>query len=412
MSLPTIQINYTRPPMKGYQTEIMDCKERFAVIEAATKSGKTTCMISWLLEQALKCEANQSVYWVAPIFATSLIAFNRLKNQITDKGFFKANESRMTITLPHGSIISFKGADNPDSLYGDDCYAAVIDEASRMKEESWFAIRTTLTKTRGMCKLIGNVNGRNNFFYKLAQVAKAGNEPDYFYKRITAYDAVEAGLIDIEEIESAKSMYPPNVFKELFMAEASEDGSNPFGDQFIQLCAFGMSDLPAVCYGIDLGKSTDYTVIIGLDQFAQVCHFQRFQKDWTQTVQIIKMLPNVAMKIDSTGVGDPIVEQVQQGRQNVISFKFTSASKQQIMEGLALAIHQRKILFPKSAGHKISYEDPGHIKNELETFEYSHTRTGVIYTAPPNLHDDCVCALALAYDLHKNAIHVGNYNWV
>jgi phage FluMu gp28-like protein len=390
----------------------MDCKERFAVIEASTKSGKTACMIIWLLEQALKCKENQSVYWVAPIFATSLIAFNRLKNQITDKNFLKANESRMTITLPHGSIIAFKGADNPDSLYGDDCYAAVIDEASRMKEESWFAIRSTLTKTRGMCKLIGNVNGRNNFFYKLAQIAKSGNEPDFFYRKITAFDAVDAGILKMEEIESARFIYPPNVFKELYMAEASEDGSNPFGDHFIQLCAMGMSEKPAVCYGIDLGKSVDFTVIIGLDEFGQVCHFQRFQMDWQPTVQAIKMLPNVPMKIDSTGVGDPIVEQIQQGRGNVVSFKFTSASKQQIMEGLALAIHQRKIIIPRSGGHKIAFDDPGQIKNELETFEYSHTRTGVLYTAPPKLHDDCVCALALAWDMHKTAVHTGSYSWV
>jgi hypothetical protein len=36
---------------------------------------------------------------------------------------------------------------------------------------------------------------------------------------------------------------------------------------------------------------------------------------------------------------------------------------------------------------------------ELETFEYEYTRTGVRYSAPEGLHDDCVCALALA--VHK-----------
>ena len=34
--------------------------------------------------------------------------------------------------------------------------------------------------------------------------------------------------------------------------------------------------------------------------------------------------------------------------------------------------------------------------SELEAFEYEYTRTGVRYTAPPGMHDDCVCALALA----------------
>lgn len=394
-----LTIEYTRPHMVAYQKEIMDCEQRFAAIEASTKSGKTTCMIAWLLEQALVCQKNQSVYWVAPIFLQAKIAFDRMKAQISVPHFFKVNESRLTLTLPQGAIIEFKSADTPDSLYGNDCYAAVIDEASRMKEESWFAIRSTLTKTRGKCKLIGNVKGKSNFFYRMAQKAKAG-ETDFFYKRITAYDAVEAKILDIDEIEAAKRELPEAVFKELYLAEASEDGSNPFGYKFIQLCTIGLSTHAPICFGIDLAKSSDYTVIIGLDQFGQVCHFDRFQKDWMQTVQTILALPNLPMKIDSTGVGDPIVEQVQNSRGNVEGFKFTAQSKQQLMEGLAVGIQHRKVLFPD-----------GIIKDELENFEFEYTKHGVRYSAPEGLHDDCVCALALAWAKYQTAAGFGQYSW-
>lgn len=161
-----------------------------------------------------------------------------------------------------------------------------------------------------------------------------------------------------------------------------------------------MSHLPPVCFGVDLAKSSDWTVIIGLDQFGQVCHFERFQKDWLQTEQAIKMLPNVPIKIDSTGVGDPIVEKVQSEKSNVTGFRFSQTSKQQIMEGLALGIQQRKVLFPE-----------GHIKDELENFEFEFTRTGVRYTAPEGLHDDCVCALALAWDHYKSSVSSGQYSW-
>jgi hypothetical protein len=58
------------------------------------------------------------------------------------------------------------------------------------------------------------------------------------------------------------------------------------------------------------------------------------------------------------------------------------------MEGLSLAIQQRRITFPE-----------GQIKDELEQFEFEYTRTGVRYSAPVGLHDDCVCSLALAW--HK-----------
>jgi hypothetical protein len=47
-------------------------------------------------------------------------------------------------------------------------------------------------------------------------------------------------------------------------------------------------------------------------------------------------------------------------------------------------------------GRRVTFPD-GVIKQELENFEYEYTRTGVRYTAPGGMHDDAVCALALAW---------------
>jgi hypothetical protein len=184
------------------------------------------------------------------------------------------------------------------------------------------------------------------------------------------------------------------------MAEFSENVANPFGFQFIGQCVYPISSLPAVCFGVDLAKSFDFTVIIGLDKFGQVCHFERFQKDWRQTLQHILALPAAPIKLDSTGVGDPIAEEIQIKRPNVTGFKFSQYSKQQLMEGLSVAIQQRKINFPE-----------GPIKDELENFEFVYTKNGVRYSAPEGLHDDCVCALALAWDQYGTAVTSGQYSW-
>lgn len=71
-------------------------------------------------------------------------------------------------------------------------------------------------------------------------------------------------------------------------------------------------------------------------------------------------------------------------------FKFSASSKQQLMEGLAVAIQHRQVRFPD-----------GPIVAELEAFGYEYSRTGVHYSAPEGQHDDCVCALALA--LHASS---------
>lgn len=380
------KITYTRPFLYNYQKKILNSEARFTVTEASTKVGKTASHIIWLFEQALSLKANQAVWWVAPVYAQAEIAFNRMRAQVNDRDFFKANETKLKLTLPGGSIIQFKSAEKPDNLYGDDVYAAVFDEFTRAREESWFALRSTLTSTQGKCKFIGNVKGKKNWGYRIAQRAKQ-NEPNFEHFKITAYDAAAEGLLPMEEIEQAKRDLPESVFRELYLAEPSEDGSNPFGISYIHQCTYPISSSPAVCYGVDLAKSSDYTAIIGLDKNGSVCHFERFQKDWRSTTQEILALPNAQIAIDSTGVGDPIAEDIARVR-DVELFKFTSISKQQIMEGLALAIQQRKITFPE-----------GMITSELEQFEFEYTRTGVRYSAPAGLHDDCVCALALAW--HK-----------
>jgi phage FluMu gp28-like protein len=390
-----IKINYTRPPLFSYQTDILDSPARYTCTEAATKIGKTASHIVWLFEEALKCTINQSVWWVAPTFSQAKIAFDRMKVQISNRDFYKANETNLIITLVTGVKIHFKTGEKPDNLYGDDVYAVVVDEASRCREAAWHALRTTVTSTGGKVKFIGNVRGRKNWFYKLCVKAKAGEDKNYQYFKITAYDAAAAGMMTkdgrpfIEEIEDAKKDLPESVFRELYLAEASEDGSNPFGLTYIAQCCFPMSSQSPICYGIDLAKHVDYTAIIGLDKNASVSDIRHFQRDWKQTTQEITGLPrNIPIAIDATGVGDPIGEDIARVMNDVELVIFTPRQKQMLMEGLALGIQKRMISFPE-----------GQIRDQLESFEFEYTRTGVRYSAPSGEHDDLVCALALAW--HK-----------
>jgi phage FluMu gp28-like protein len=390
-----MKINYTRPKLYPYQTAILNSSSRFTCTEASTKVGKTASHIVWLFEEALKCKANQSVWWVAPTFGQAKIAYNRMKVQISFRDIYTANETNLVITLITGAKIEFKTGEKPDNLYGDDVYAAVVDEASRCREEAWFALRSTLTSTGGRCKFIGNVKGKKNWYFKLCQKAKNGEDPNYQYFKITAYDAADAGMMTkdgrpfIDEINDAKKDLPESVFKELYLAEASDDGSNPFGLDHISRCVYPLSSQPPVCFGVDLAKKNDWTVITGLDKFGQVCYFDRFQKDWKQTKEAIIGLPSGLITIDSTGVGDPIAEDIARVRETHL-VTFTSRTKQQLMEGLAYAIQNRQVTILE-----------GVMKDEMDSFEFEYTRTGVIYTAPQGLHDDCVCSLALAVKNHK-----------
>ncbi len=376
---------YQRPWIPAPIEQAIFAPERIVVVEGATKTGKTTTCMLWLAEQAMTTGApGRTYWWVSSVYGTAEIAFQRLKRGLPP-GVIHARDDKLSITLPNEATIGFRSAEKPDHLYGADVYAAVGDEVSRWKEPAWHALRSTLTATRGPVRLVHNVKGRQNFAYKLARRAEAG-EPDTLHAMFTAYDAVDWGILDRQEIEDAKRILPEQVFNELYLCQPSDDGGNPFGLSAIAAGTAPLSALPVRVWGVDLARSVDWTVAIGLDEYGHVAALERWQGPWPETEErLARLIGKTPALIDSSGVGDPVLAHLQRLIPKATGFLFSAPSKQRLMEGLAVAIQQGEVRYPA-----------GVLTNELEVFEYEYTRTGVRYTAPDGLHDDCVCALALA----------------
>jgi hypothetical protein len=303
------------PRLYPKQKRAIFADERYAVVEASTKSGKTVGCLAWIFSEAIRTgRAGRNYWWIAPVYAQTRIAYNRLRNILRKAdpqgNEWRANETDLTLKLGNGATIWFKSGEKPDNLYGEDVYAAVMDEASRCRPESWHALRSTITATRAPVRLIGNVKGRG-WHYQLARRAEAG-EPGMSYSCIVAADAVAAGVLRQEEIDDAEASLPHDVFRELYYCEPSDDGGNPFGLAAIQRCIAPLGTGPPVVWGFDLAKHRNYTVGIGLGGDRTVVAFQRWRTDWRNTRARVKaMIGGAPCLIDSTGVGDPIVEELQ-----------------------------------------------------------------------------------------------------
>jgi len=405
-----------RPRLYAKQQQAIYADARYSIVEASTKSGKTVGCMIWLTEQAWLGRRGWEYWWVAPIYEQAKIVYRRLNRGLTP-GTFTPAETGLSLTLANGAVIRFKGADKPDSLYGEDVHAAVIDEATRVKEDAWHAIRTTLTATRGPIRIIGNVKGRRNWAYRLARKAESG-EPGMHYARITASDAVDAGVLDQAEIDDAQRLLPAAVYRELYEAEASDDEGNPFGYAAIRACIGPLSNEPPYVWGWDLARSNDWTVGVALDATGHACRFERWNQSslpatvvkaptpgepnvayWAVTLRRVRDLTgHTPALVDSTGPGGPIDQALSaEGLGNIEGYVFTSRSKQLLMEGLAVAIQQQQVSYPE-----------GVISQELEAFEYQYSRTGVRYSAPEGLHDDAVVALALARAKYEQR-HAGQF---
>ncbi len=142
----------------------------------------------------------------------------------------------------------------------------------------------------------------------------------------------------------------------------------------------------SIVFGVDLGHNRDWTVVCGLDERCHVCVLERWQLDWRQSRRrILDLIKDTPTLVSSDGAGDPIIEDLNRSHGDLQGFKFTTPSKQNLMEILAFFIQCKKLGFPD-----------GWLSNELESFEYVYTGDWVYYSAPEGFYDDSVYALSLA----------------
>lgn len=362
------------------QREVHAALARFSVLEIGRRWGKTTFGIQLAIDDAV---SGRKVGWFAPSYkylADPVREFERALKPVVRR--IDRIEKRMELKTD-GSI-DFWTLEDIDSGRGRSYDRIVVDEAGFAPRllEAWRAsMRATLADRKGRALFLGTPKGTGDF-HRLYLEAEGDTTGEWRAFRI---GSVANPHLDPSEIEAARRMLPAEVFAQEFEGVPAEDGGNPFGLDAIRECIAPMPDTAVECWGVDLAKSQDWTVAVGLDGEGRVCRLDRWQGPWSVTRErLARMIGDKPAQIDSTGVGDPIVEDLRKVCRRAEGFKFTSQSKQQLMEGLQLAIQTREIRFPD-----------GWLRSELEAFGFRYSGRAVSYEATVG-HDDGVCALALA----------------
>ena len=353
---------------------------RFNVLEIGRRWGKTTFGIQIGIETAIiarKCG------WFAPSYkylADPVRDFERALAPLISRH----DRVEKRLELATGGSIDFWTLEDPDAGRSRFYDQIIVDEAGFVPGLlDWWnnAARATLADRKGHALFLGTPKGTGDF-HRLYLQAEGDTSGQWKAFRI---GSISNPHMDPDEIEAARRSMPTEVFRQEFEGVPAEDGGNPFGLDAIRQCVAPISTAQPEVWGVDLAKSSDYTVAVGLDKAGAVCRLERWQAPWTVTREkLARMIGNVPAQIDSTGVGDPIVEDLARVCRHVEGFKFTSQTKQQLMEGLQIAIQTGEIRFPD-----------GWLRSEMEAFGFRYSGRTVRYEATVG-HDDGVCALALA----------------
>ena len=121
--------------LKKPQWTVFTCDQRFRVLVAGRRFGKTYLALAELIRAAW---ASGCLAWyVAPTYKQAKrIAWKALKKMTQPYWAGKPNETDLRIELISGGTICLRGADNYDSLRGDGLDFLVLDEYASMAPQA------------------------------------------------------------------------------------------------------------------------------------------------------------------------------------------------------------------------------------------------------------------------------------
>ena len=208
-------------PYKPYEHQkeihrLMD-ENRFTVVVAARRSGKTVAAINHLLARSLSATDGRSRYaYVAPTYRQAKrIAWDYLKEFARVVPLVKFHEGELRCDLPNGSRIQLYGIDNADSLRGQYFDSVVLDEYGNFPVGAFDkVIRPALADRQGSCMFSGTPNGKANDFYAKWEHAGEGHK-DWARYQINWQDA---GTLADSEIDAMKKTMSEEEFAQELLA--------------------------------------------------------------------------------------------------------------------------------------------------------------------------------------------------
>jgi hypothetical protein len=217
-------------------------KERWAVIVAHRRCGKTVACINDLIVKALIENKPHAQYaYIAPYYSQAKSVAWRYLERFSEPVLAKSNQSELWVELINGARIRLFGADNPDSLRGNFLDGVVLDEMADMKPSLWGEIiRPLLADRLGWATFIGTPKGHNAFYDIYNEATKKPN----WYTKVLRAD--QTNLLAQSELDDAKASMSDNQYEQEF------------------LCSFEAAILGAY-YGQEMRRITDLERITTVD---------------------------------------------------------------------------------------------------------------------------------------------------
>lgn len=385
------------------QESIFSSPARFTIVAKGRRFGLTKGAANNLITEALENKYTKAI-WVDVVNSNIdryieryfLPSLTLLPKTMWDW------KKQSHIVYIKDSYIDFRSADTPETMEGFGYDKFFINEAGIVLKNEYLwdnAIRPMFWDYPSKGVIGGTPKGKGVFF-QLAERGKDKEQTDYSFFTFTSFDNpyIQTDLIQ----EDMKSM-PERVVKQEIFAEFLDDSGVVFRGIDSVMTASPSEPLEGHSYvmGVDLARVQDFTVLAVYDRLTHSQVYQaRFNKlEWpyvkSRIRETAKHFKNATVVMDSTGLGDPIYNDLTREGVSVIPYKFTNESKKVLIEKLSNWIELKRVRL-------LNIEET---KREFTNFTYdiSEATGKVHYEAPAGFHDDIVIAHGLAiWDLSES----------
>lgn len=314
------------------------------------------------------------------------------------------NQSDMIIELVNGSILQMVGADNIDRIVGTNPIGVVFSEYSLMKPDVWNLISPILRENDGWAIFIMTPRGTNHA-WDLMQTVK--NDKNWFVQSLTVDDTQ---ALSKESLEEARLEMPRDLFQQEYYCKFLDSGMGFFrrvDENTYKVEEYTPKELALYQIGVDLAKYNDYTVItpFNLNDFHVLKQDSFNQMDYNLQKARIE---NTYLKhnkgrivIDSTGVGEPVYDDLNARGINITPFRFNRTSRTDLLKNLQILLEQDKIKIPNDEV----------LLDELKSMSYElNENGGTKIQVPDGKHDDRIMSLALAvWQIPGQPIHINQF---
>lgn len=313
----TQTLTLTLPRRLTWQQQVVREAKRFNVVCIGRRAGKSTLGID-------RCATRETlaypVGWFSPTYRM-LTEIWREANRILTPIVARRSAQDHRLEFVTGGVLEFWSLDNPDVARGRKYRRVIVDEAAMIPAlmDAWnYVLRPTLTDYGGDAYFLSTPKGRNGFW----QMWQWGVDPEQSEWSAWQMPSHVNGKIDPAEFDAMKDTLPEMAYRQEILAEFLENEGSVFRN--IKACMNAPLDVKPedhwnhyVIAGLDLAKQNDFTTIsIGCrDCRVEIARDRFNQVDYLFQVERIKTICqkwNVqSLLVDSTGVGSPILEQLQ-----------------------------------------------------------------------------------------------------